>query len=232
MLAIKLRPVGKKKQISFRIVVVPKRSKLKGRFVEDLGWYNPHTDLFSVNKERAQYWVGEGAQPTDSVHNILISAHVIEGAKRAVHATSKKQAEEKPAEATAVAPEPINFAQGEGEVAPEQPAEAPAPVENEAPVAEEKEKEEPIKEAQDGKKPEEVAEASVPKEEIKEPESAETPAPEEAAPAEEIKEETPVEEVKEEKEEPAPAEEEPKEEAPAEGSSQEEPNSEEEKKGE
>ena len=89
MLAIKLRPVGKKKQISYRIVVDQKHSKLKGRFVEDLGWYNPHTNLFKVNADRVRYWMHSGAQPTDSVHNILISAHVLEGNKIPVHGKSK-----------------------------------------------------------------------------------------------------------------------------------------------
>jgi small subunit ribosomal protein S16 len=91
MLAIKLRPVGKRKQISYRIVIAQKRSKLQGKFVEDLGWYNPHTDKFSIKKDRAQHWVGVGAVPTDSVHNILVTAKVIEGAKIPLHKKSKKE---------------------------------------------------------------------------------------------------------------------------------------------
>jgi small subunit ribosomal protein S16 len=85
MVTIKLRPVGKKKQRSYRIVVQPKRSKLKGRFVEDLGFYNPHTDTFGVNLHRAEHWLSVGAQPTDTVYNVLINAGVIKGPKRAVH---------------------------------------------------------------------------------------------------------------------------------------------------
>lgn len=92
MVAIKLRPVGKKKQHSYRVVVAPKRSKLVGKSIEDLGWYNPHTDLFSINKERAQYWISQGAQPTDSIHNILVNAKIIEGKKRAMHGKGEPKA--------------------------------------------------------------------------------------------------------------------------------------------
>lgn len=71
MIAIKLKTIGKKHQRSFRIVVQEKRSKLNGRFVEDLGWYNPRTSKFEVNNERARYWIGVGAKPTLTVSQIL-----------------------------------------------------------------------------------------------------------------------------------------------------------------
>ena len=94
MLSIRFKPVGKKKQISFRVVVVERRSKLQGRFIEDLGWCNPHTDTQSVKEERIKYWLGIGAQPTDSVHNMLVRASVVDGPKRAVHAKKKVSKEE------------------------------------------------------------------------------------------------------------------------------------------
>ncbi|MFA7201537.1 MAG: 30S ribosomal protein S16 [Candidatus Paceibacterota bacterium] len=90
MLAIKLRPIGKKKQISYRIVIGEKRSKLDGKSLEDIGWYNPHTNKFSVNAERVQYWMKSGAMPTDSVHNILVTAKLIEGTKIALHKKKKE----------------------------------------------------------------------------------------------------------------------------------------------
>ena len=89
MLAIKLRPIGKKKQISYRIVINEKRSKLDGKCIEDIGWYNPHTNKFLIKKDRIEHWLKSGAQPTDSVHNILVKAKAIEGAKIAVHKKSK-----------------------------------------------------------------------------------------------------------------------------------------------
>lgn len=93
MLAIKFKRIGKKHQPSYRIVVAEKKSKLTGRFVEDLGWYNPFSKEFKVNKVRAEYRMKTGAQPTDSVYNLLVKAEVIKGPKKAVHKISKKPAE-------------------------------------------------------------------------------------------------------------------------------------------
>ena len=89
MLAIKFKRVGKKHQASFRVVVAEKRSKLNGRFVDDLGWFNPKTDAFEINKEKTMYWIGVGAQPTASIHNLLNRAGVIKGKKIAVHKKAK-----------------------------------------------------------------------------------------------------------------------------------------------
>lgn len=101
MLAIKLRRVGKKGQASFRVVVAEKRSKLQGKFVEDLGWLNPHTDSFNLKKERVEYWLKVGAQPTDSVHNLLVKAGILKGPKIPVHPVRSKP----PRAADAVPPE-------------------------------------------------------------------------------------------------------------------------------
>jgi len=92
MLAIKLKRVGKKKQASFRIVIAEKRSKMGGRFIDDLGFFNPHTDKFEIDKEKTSYWLKVGAQPTDSVFNLLVKAEILKGPKRAVH--KKKKTEE------------------------------------------------------------------------------------------------------------------------------------------
>ncbi|MBI5306204.1 30S ribosomal protein S16 [Candidatus Wolfebacteria bacterium] len=102
MLAIKFKRIGKKHQPSYRIVVNEKRSKMSGRFVEDIGWYNPSSKEFKVDKERVLYRIKTGAQPTDSVYNLLVRAKVIEGKKRPAHKIVKKL-EEKPAEQNAVA---------------------------------------------------------------------------------------------------------------------------------
>lgn len=71
MLAIKLRRIGKKGQASFRLVVSEKKSKLQGKFVEDLGWINPHTDIVRVSEERVRHWVGRGAELTPSAARYL-----------------------------------------------------------------------------------------------------------------------------------------------------------------
>lgn len=85
MLAIKLNRIGKKHQPTFRIVVAEKRSKMGGKYVEDLGFWNPRDKAHSVNKERAAYWLSVGAQPTDTVHNILVKDQVIKGKKKSSH---------------------------------------------------------------------------------------------------------------------------------------------------
>ncbi len=91
MISIKLRPVGKRKQISYRIVVLPKKSKLVGKYIDDLGWYNPHTNKFSISSEKAKKWIANGAQPTDTVHNILIDAKIVDGPKIKLHKKSKQE---------------------------------------------------------------------------------------------------------------------------------------------
>jgi len=94
MLALKLRRIGKKHQASFRLIVAEKRSKLDGKYIEDLGWYNPREDKMEFNKDRASYWIKNGAQPTDTVHNLLITSGIIEGKKIAVHKKAKAKKEE------------------------------------------------------------------------------------------------------------------------------------------
>jgi len=95
MLAIKFKRIGKKHQASFRIIVSEKRSKVHGRFVEDLGWYNPVTGKGDVNNERTNYWLKVGAKPTPTVHNLLIRKGIIKGSKIAVHKVAKKKNGEK-----------------------------------------------------------------------------------------------------------------------------------------
>ncbi len=100
---LKLKRIGKKHQASFRLIVDEKRHKMVGTNVEDLGWYNPRTDKFELKKERVQHWMKVGAQPTDSVHNLLIAAGILSGKKIAVHSQPKKKEGEKAA-APAAAP--------------------------------------------------------------------------------------------------------------------------------
>lgn len=91
MLAIKMRRVGKKHQASYRLVVMEKKSKLRGVFTEDLGFYNPHSKEAKIDGERVKHWVERGAQPTATVNNLLIKKGVIEGKKMRAHASGKKK---------------------------------------------------------------------------------------------------------------------------------------------
>ena len=80
MLKIRLRRMGAKKAPFYRIVVADSRAPRDGAFVEELGYYNPLTDPaeIKVNNERAQYWLKNGAQPTDTVRGLLKKSGAIQ----------------------------------------------------------------------------------------------------------------------------------------------------------
>ena len=84
MLAIKLQRVGKKHQPSYRLVVAESRSKMAAPPVEDLGAYSPFTKTATFNRERIAHWIKMGAQPTVSVHNLLIEKGVLSAPKMAI----------------------------------------------------------------------------------------------------------------------------------------------------
>lgn len=96
---LKLKRIGKKHQAAFRLIVDEKRHRMYGKNVEDLGWYNPKDKKLEVNKDRVLHWIKNGAQPSDTVHNLLITAGVLSGKKIAVHKQPKKSAEAPKAEA-------------------------------------------------------------------------------------------------------------------------------------
>jgi small subunit ribosomal protein S16 len=77
MLAIRLRRAGSKKRPYFRLVVADSRAARDSSFVEIVGHYNPRTKpaLVDVDQERVTYWIGKGAQPSDSVRT-LIARHL------------------------------------------------------------------------------------------------------------------------------------------------------------
>ncbi|MCX6760703.1 MAG: 30S ribosomal protein S16 [Candidatus Nealsonbacteria bacterium] len=133
MLVIRLFRVGKKNQPSYKIVVIDKsKASRRGRFVEEVGFYNPLTKEKILKGERIKYWMSQGVKPSDTVHNLLVSQKIIEGKKINVYKKSKKEVESAPVpavpatpavEKTAevpVAPEPEKKAE---EAVPEKPAE-------------------------------------------------------------------------------------------------------------
>ena len=73
MLSIRLARFGKKKIPSYRIVVIDKRRPRNGRFVENVGTYDPLKNPAKVklNAERIKHWLGCGAQPSDTVRSFL-----------------------------------------------------------------------------------------------------------------------------------------------------------------
>jgi len=76
MVKIRLRRIGAKKKPFYRIVVADSRTARDGRFIEEIGTYNPLTtpSEIKVDVERANYWIKNGAQPTDTVRIILRKA--------------------------------------------------------------------------------------------------------------------------------------------------------------
>ena len=79
MLMIRLTRIGSKKRPYYRIVVTEKRRARNGRFVEVVGHYSPLTDpaQIDVDKDRAQYWLSRGAQPSETVHSILRKKEIV-----------------------------------------------------------------------------------------------------------------------------------------------------------
>lgn len=73
MLAIRLMRMGAKKSPSYRVVVKEKLSKRDGAYVENVGFYNPTREPAEVrlNMERVNYWLARGAQPTDTVRQLI-----------------------------------------------------------------------------------------------------------------------------------------------------------------
>ena len=73
MVKIRLKRMGQKKAPFYRIVVADSRSPRDGRFIEELGVYDPMADgeKIKVDMERAKYWIANGAQPTDTVRGLL-----------------------------------------------------------------------------------------------------------------------------------------------------------------
>lgn len=75
---IRLKRMGQKKAPFYRIVVADARSPRDGRFIEEIGYYNPcqEPNELSVNKEAAEKWLANGAQPTDTVKDLLKKAGI------------------------------------------------------------------------------------------------------------------------------------------------------------
>ncbi len=111
---IRLARGGSKKRPFYRIVATDSRMPRDGRFIEKLGTYNPllpkdSEDRVKMDLERVQYWLGQGAQPTDRISRMLEAAGVLEKKERnnphkgEPGAKAKERVEEKAAKAAAAA---------------------------------------------------------------------------------------------------------------------------------
>ena len=79
MVKIRLRRMGAKKAPYYRIIVADSRSPRDGRCIEEIGTYDPLTEpaTITVDAEKAQQWIKNGAQPTDTVKALLKQANVL-----------------------------------------------------------------------------------------------------------------------------------------------------------
>lgn len=82
MLMIRLARAGKRGHATFRIVVAERARATRGKAVETLGSYDPHTDAVRIRAERVRHWLARGARVSPTVHNLLVDEKIITGEKR------------------------------------------------------------------------------------------------------------------------------------------------------
>jgi small subunit ribosomal protein S16 len=128
---IRLARGGSKKRPFYRVVAADSRMARDGRFIEKLGTYNPllpkdSEERVKLDMERVQYWLGEGAQPTDRVSRFLEAAGVLEKKERAnmKKAVPGKKAQERAEEKAAKAAAAAEAANAPAEEAPAEEAAA------------------------------------------------------------------------------------------------------------
>jgi small subunit ribosomal protein S16 len=151
--SIRLSRGGSKKRPYYRIVVADARAPRDGQFIEKIGTYNPllakdDASRVVLNGERAKYWLGVGAQPTDRVARFLDVAGIKErparnnpkkgelGEKAKDRLEEQQKKAEEAAEAAKAAEEAAAAAKAEAEAAAAAPAPEPEVVAEEAPAAE------------------------------------------------------------------------------------------------
>ena len=93
MLAIRLQRIGMKNRPSYRVVVSEKKRDLYGKHNEILGNYDPlaNPKVINLKADRIKHWMDQGAQPSATVHNLLVSQGVIEDKKIKAWAPKKKK---------------------------------------------------------------------------------------------------------------------------------------------
>lgn len=108
MLKLRLQRRGKNKYATYRVVVAQGEAPIQGRFIADVGSYNPHTNAFTVQSEQVTRWLSQGAKPSATVHNLLVTHGIVKAEKVTIWHPPKSEA----------APAPS---------APEQPSEPATP---------------------------------------------------------------------------------------------------------
>ena len=75
---MRLRRMGAKKAPTYRVIVADGRSPRDGRFIEEIGYFNPRTDEIKIDAEKAKTWIKNGAQPTDTVRALLKKSSIVD----------------------------------------------------------------------------------------------------------------------------------------------------------
>ena len=140
---IRLRRMGAKKAPFYRVVVADSRSPRDGRFIEEIGYYDPtkNPSVIKIDEERAKYWMGVGAQPSDTVRALFAVTGIV------AKSVARQAGKPKPAAAQSAAPEataapaeaaPEKSAAPEETAAPEEAAASEAASAQDEPATEEK----------------------------------------------------------------------------------------------
>ena len=75
---MRLRRMGAKKAPTYRVIIADSRSPRDGRFIEEIGFFNPRSDEIKIDGEKAKAWIANGAQPTDTVKALLKKSNIID----------------------------------------------------------------------------------------------------------------------------------------------------------
>lgn len=128
MVTLRLTRTGRKHYATYRVVAIDKRAARDSRAIEYLGNYNPHTKEITLEKERIEYWLSTGAQPSDTVKRLLAREGIIEAPtkkdfKKKPGRKAQERAEKAAAEAETKKTEASKPAEEEKPAEPETPAE-------------------------------------------------------------------------------------------------------------
>ena len=75
---MRLRRMGAKKAPTYRVIVADSRSPRDGRFIEEIGYFNPRSDELKIDADKAKVWLKNGAQPTDTVRALLKKSNIVD----------------------------------------------------------------------------------------------------------------------------------------------------------
>ncbi len=98
MLRIRLKRTGRRGQPHYRIVVIESSKPRDGKTIEEIGYYNPRLkpSVFDFKKDRVEYWLSKGAQPSDTVAQYLVKEGILKELKKgSTKPSTKKKTKEK-----------------------------------------------------------------------------------------------------------------------------------------